>query len=160
MGVQPFCFPGQHWVKNCLGPHIHRSLQKSCLLFISMKTTTDIKSTTWFDCANSQLQNTIFPHTHQHELCTFASDEQEPACHTHKNLYQQRWPVAFIIAKMHHLLHHCAHTHYLASTCILEVWMNVSVWDSFPAWRENSNASCAGQHAAQRPQVGHVWVMP
>ena len=46
----------------------------------------DTKSTiTLFDRANSQLQNTTFQHSHHHQLYIFTSNEQEPACHTHKN---------------------------------------------------------------------------
>ena len=47
-----------------------------------METTTDKKSTiTLFDSINSQLQNTIFQHSHHHQLCIFDSNEQELACH-------------------------------------------------------------------------------
>jgi len=74
-----------------LHAQIHRSLWKQCLLFISMETTTDMKRTKTHDRANSQLQNTIFQHSHHHYI--FVSDEQEPACHAHENLHQQRWPL-------------------------------------------------------------------
>ena len=48
---------------------IGRELQKQCLLFISIETTTDMKSQiTPFDGANSQLQNIIFQHSHN-PLC-------------------------------------------------------------------------------------------
>ena len=48
-----------------------------------METTTDTKNTIkQFDRTNSQLQNTLFQHSHYHYLCTFTSNEQEPACHT------------------------------------------------------------------------------
>ena len=40
--------------------------------------------------------------------------EQEPACHSHKNLYQWKWlTVAFTIAERHHPLPHCAYIHCL-----------------------------------------------
>ena len=59
--------------------NVHRLLQKYCLLFISMETTTDAKSTvTLFDRANPQLQNTTFQHSHHHSLRIFISSEQEP----------------------------------------------------------------------------------
>jgi len=49
-----------------------------------MEATTDAMTTlTLFDRANSQLQNTIFQHSHHHLLCVFIIDEQEPACHAH-----------------------------------------------------------------------------
>ena len=52
-----------------------------------METATDTKSKiTLFDRANSQLQNTVFQHSHHHELSTFASGEQEPACRTCNHL--------------------------------------------------------------------------
>ena len=67
---------------------IHWLLQIEYLLFISMETTTNTKSTiTLFDRANSRLQNTIFQHSHQYYLCPFASNEQDPPCCTHKNLH-------------------------------------------------------------------------
>jgi len=50
-----------------------------------METTTDTKGTiTLFDRTNSQLQNTLFQHSHHHQLCIFTSCEQEPACCTLK----------------------------------------------------------------------------
>jgi len=43
------------------------SLQKSCLLFISMGTATSVKSTiTLFDRVNSQLEKTICQHSHRY----------------------------------------------------------------------------------------------
>jgi len=72
--------------------HICTLLQKQCLTFDSMKTTTDRKSTiALFDRAISQLQNTISQHSHHHYICIFISDEQEPECCACKNLYQQGW---------------------------------------------------------------------
>jgi hypothetical protein len=44
---------------------------------------------TVFDRTNSWLQNTIFRHRHDHWLCTFTSDEQEPACRA-RNLHSQQ----------------------------------------------------------------------
>lgn len=45
MGAQPLGLPGLHLVnRNCLGPPLRRSLQKQCLLFISMEITTNTKS--------------------------------------------------------------------------------------------------------------------
>jgi hypothetical protein len=68
-------------------------LRKQCLLFISTETATDKGCTiTPLDRASLQLQNTIFPHSHRHWLCSFASDEQEPACWSLKNLHQRRRP--------------------------------------------------------------------
>ena len=37
-----------------------------------------------FDRANSQLENTIFQHSHHYLLCIFTSDEQEPKSHLSK----------------------------------------------------------------------------
>ena len=52
-------------------------------LFISMETTTDIKSTiALFDRANSQLQNTVCQHSNHHQLHIFTCYEQKPACCT------------------------------------------------------------------------------
>jgi len=47
-----------------------------------METVADTKSTV----TGSQLQNTLFQHSHHHQLCILIGDEQEPAFHTHKNL--------------------------------------------------------------------------
>ena len=73
-----------HWNVNILTNYLVNYMQvapKVCLQFISMKAKTDTKSTiTLFDRANLQLQNTVFPHSHQHGLCIFNSDVQEPAC--------------------------------------------------------------------------------
>ena len=44
-----------------------------------------------FGRANSQLQITIFQHSHHHLLWIFTCDEQEPACCAHKNLHKQMW---------------------------------------------------------------------
>lgn len=60
-----------------------RLLQKQCLLFISMETTTDIMGAiTPFDKANSQLQ-TLFFNILTTISCVFC---------IHKNLHQWRWP--------------------------------------------------------------------
>ena len=49
---------------------IHRLLWMYCLLFISMKTMTDRKSSIMLlDRENSQLQNAVFQHSHHHYLC-------------------------------------------------------------------------------------------
>ena len=55
-----------------------------------METTIDTKGTfsfSPFDKGNSQLQNTLFQHSHHHELCIFSSNEPEPACCAHKSLW-------------------------------------------------------------------------
>ena len=93
-----------------------RLLQKQCLLLISVENTIDTKSTiTLFDRANSQ-NKTLFFSSHHHQLSMFTSDEQEPACHTHNNLHQQRWHTAAVTtAKMQHPPLHCAHIHCLVS---------------------------------------------
>jgi len=92
------------------------SLRKQCLLFISMETTTDIKSTiTLFDRANSQLQNIIFQHSQHHYLI-----------HVNELIktlfifwYDSAWllgtwlvfHVDVTMTEMHHPLPHCAHIH-------------------------------------------------
>ena len=60
--LQPFSLPGPHLLsRNCLGAHICRSLQKECLLFVSMEMTTDRKCTrALLDSTNSHLQSTVF----------------------------------------------------------------------------------------------------
>lgn len=62
----------------------------------------------------------LFQHSHHHYWCIFLSDEQEIACHAHKNLNQQRWPTV-IIAEMHHPLPPRA-----VSRNIQQMLMNVS----------------------------------
>ena len=66
--VQPFGLPWPQGVKrDCLRLHIYQLLQKWCLLFISMESTTNTKcKITMFDRANSQLQNSLFQHTYYH----------------------------------------------------------------------------------------------
>ena len=75
--LQPFGLPGPHLLsRNCLGAHICRSLQKECLLLLSMKTTTDRKSRrTLLDSANSHLQSTVFQQSLHYQLCIFDGDE-------------------------------------------------------------------------------------
>jgi len=102
------------------------SLWKQWLLFLSMESTTDKKTTiTLITRANSQLQNDIFQHSHHHELCVFTNNELEAVCHTHKDLYQQRWPTV-TLAETHHPSLHCAHIHCLVSINVQKVSMNVS----------------------------------
>ena len=76
-----------------------------------------------FDRENSQLQNTVFQHSHHQWLYIFSSDEEEPARHAHKDLHQWKWPS---IAEMHHPLPHCAHIHCLVTINIQQVSMNVN----------------------------------
>ena len=47
-----------------------------------------------------------FQHSHHHWLCTFASDEQEPACRARKNLHQWRLP-CFTVCTTASLLGKC-----------------------------------------------------
>ena len=91
-----------------------------------METTTDTKSTIiLLDRANSQLQNTIFQHSHHHEIYIFASEEQELTCCTCKNLRQQRQPtVAVTIAEMHHPPPHWTHIHCLVPRNIQQALIN------------------------------------
>lgn len=93
-----------------------------------METTTDTKSTIkLLDSTNPHLWNTIFQYSHQHQLFIFASDEQEPACHTPKKLHQQRWSTTTITTTgMHHPLPCCAHTQCMVSMYVQTVLMNVS----------------------------------
>jgi len=124
MGVQPLGLYGPHCVKrNCLGLHLQRLLWRYRFLFISMETTTDTKSIiTLSNRANSQPQNALFQHSHHHQLCTFASDEQESACSTCKILNQRRQPtIAVTTAEMHHPPPYCAHIHCLVSINIQQI---------------------------------------
>ena len=98
-----------------------------------METTTDAKSTIALSGrANSQLQNTIFQHSHHHQLCIFTSNEQEPACSARKNLHGHlECGLSFTLlsltaAEMHCLLPHCAHIHSFVSINIKQASMNVS----------------------------------
>ena len=92
-----------------------------------METTRDTRSPiTLFDRANSQLQNTTFQRSHHHQLYIFTSNEQEPACHTHKNFHQQRWLTAAVAtAETHHPSSHYAQ-HCLLSKNLEQILMNVS----------------------------------
>jgi hypothetical protein len=68
-------------------------MHKQFLLFISTETTTDKGCIiTPLDRASFQLQKTTVPHIHHHWLRILASDEQEPAHWTPKNLHQRRRP--------------------------------------------------------------------
>ena len=75
--LQPFGLPGPHLLSRiCLGANIYRSLQKECLLFLSMELSTDRKSTrTLLNSTNSHLQSTVFQQSLHHQLCIFSSDE-------------------------------------------------------------------------------------
>ena len=73
---------------------LKRLLQKYCLLFVSMETTTDTKST--ITLIEVPSYKTLFQHSQHVQLCSFASDEQEPACHIHKHVNQQRYPTVAI----------------------------------------------------------------
>ena len=129
MDVQPFGLPGPHWVKrNCFVLRIYKLHRRQWLLFISMETTTDTKSTiTRFYRAYSQLQNSIFQHSHHHQLCILSTDEQEPACCSCQNLHQS-WgsTVTIATAEMQHSLPRCAHSHCLVSINIQQALTNVS----------------------------------
>ena len=107
--------------------------------FISKEGTTAMKSTKMlFD--NSQLQNTIFPCSHHHYLCIFASNEQEPACCACRNLYQWRWPTV-TTDETHHPLHYCAHIHCLVSLNFSKCqWMSVGA--NFSTWRSSATHLC------------------
>ena len=76
---------------------------------------------------NFQPQSIFFQHTHYHELCIFATDEQEPACHTHDNQHQQRrHTVTVITAETHSPLPHCTQSHCLVSINVLQMSMNIN----------------------------------
>ena len=100
-----------------------------------MKTVTDTKSTiTLFGRANPQLQNTVFQHNHHHELCIFARDEQESACHASAEV-------------THCCSYHCWNTPPTASLCshplfgLLKHSASISKcqWvPFFPIWWRNS----------------------
>ena len=84
--------------------------------------TVDPKSTiTPFDRANSQLQNTIFQHSHHHYLCIFASDEWQSLHDTLLAIC----PSA-TTAETHHSPSHCAHIHCLVSITIKKAQVNVN----------------------------------
>ena len=93
-----------------------------------METITDTKSTIiLFNRANSQLQNTIFQHSHYHQLCIFASVEQEPVCYNHNDLHQPRQStVAVTTAEMHHPPTHCAYIHCLVSINVQQLFRNAN----------------------------------
>jgi len=56
-------FTAEKWARNIIG----KLLQKQCLLFISIETIRDTKSTMMlFGRASSQLQNAIFQHNHHY----------------------------------------------------------------------------------------------
>jgi len=76
-----------------------------------METTTARKCTiTLFDRVNSLLQNSISQHNHHHQLCIFASNEQEPVYHTSNDLHQQKCPTAMVTtAETHHPALRCSY---------------------------------------------------
>ena len=107
-----------------------------------MVTTTGTKNITLLDRANSQLQNTLFQHSHHHELCIFTSHEWKPACWGHKNLQEQRWPnVTVATAQTHQSPPHCAHIHCLLSINVQQALMDVSECH-FSAWRNSMTQLC------------------
>ena len=75
-------------------------LWESSLLFISMETITDSKSTiTLFDRANSQPSNAIFQQSHHNELCIFTTDK-EPVPYS-CNLHQWRFLMTESLLQKH-----------------------------------------------------------
>ena len=77
---------------------------------ISMGTRIYAKRTiTLFNRVNPQLQNTIFQCSHNHWLCIFTSNEQDPACHACNNVHLWRWLTVIVTtAETHHMLPHCS----------------------------------------------------
>jgi len=105
-----------------------------------MEILTDTKSTVaLFSRAHSQLRNSIFHYNHHHELCIFIRNEQEAACRSHKNLFQQRWPtVTVTTTETRHPPHHCAHIH-----CLVQQVLNEFQWEQFfSAWRNSMTHLC------------------
>jgi len=91
-----------------------------------METTTATKSTiTLFDKANSQLQNSIFQQSAP-LAPTITSNVQEPACHAHKNLCQQRWLMWPLLKHTTHCEPHSAHIHWLVSINVQRASVNVN----------------------------------
>ena len=126
-----------------------------------METATDINCMiTLFDRANYQPQNTIFQHNLQHYLCIFVSNEQEPACNTHKNLHLQRSPtITVATGETHHSLPHCAHIHCLGSRNVQQPSMNVNGSNFFlygGIQRHNSWQSHVKSHFARLPLCCHL----
>lgn len=107
-----------------------RLLWKKCLLFTSMETRADTKSTiTQFDRVCYQLQNIIFQHSQSHTLWISTS------C-TCENLHQQRWSTVTVATTVTHHSHpHCACIHCLVSIIIQQASMNVRGCRFFPAWK-------------------------
>jgi hypothetical protein len=85
------------WLKNCIVKfstminYKYQFAPKVMAPIISTETTTDkrciIKP---LDRTSFQLPNIIIPYSRHYWLCIFASDEQDPACCTHKNMHQLR----------------------------------------------------------------------
>ena len=103
-----------------------------------------------FDRASFQLQNTVFQRRLYHQLCIFASDEQEPACHAHKNLHQWRQPTV-TTAEMHHLPPQCVHIHYLFSINIQQALVNVKWMPYFPHGRIQFHTSASEMEVYMMP---------
>lgn len=80
-----------------------------------------------FGKLNSWSQNTVFQQfSHHHYLCTFTSNQQEPACCVPKILHQWRQPITMVTtAEPHHPSTHCAHVYCLVS--VNAQWASVNV---------------------------------
>ena len=126
-----------------------------------METTTDTKSTVTLSCrANSQVQNTLFQLSRHHSLCIFTTDEQEPACHAHSNLHQQRCPTV-TTAEMHHSPPHCAHIHCLVSINVQQTSVNVNRccffhMKDFSVTHSLDTCFCVRNHSVRLPLCCHL----
>lgn len=135
-----------------------------------METTADTKSTiTLFNRENSMPQNTTFQQspplaTHFWQQCT------RPACHSHRNLQQWRWPTLVVTtAEAHHPPHLTALTSTVRSPETFSKHWRMSMGTIFPPqkgiqWHTFVSAALACQPASLLPP-GHrlvfqtVWVV-
>jgi len=104
-----------------------------------------------------QPQNTVFEHSHRHQLCVFTSDEQEPACcaclkkKKKKSLWLSRiwfvFHIAVTTAETNHPPPHCAHVHCLFFINVEQALMDVSGCNFFHLEEYNDLSSlCALQN--------------
>ena len=98
-----------------------RQIQSTVQYFVTLYSTV-----TLFGRAKSQLQNFIFQHCHHYLLCIYASDEQEPACCTCKNLHGCPERGLSFTAETHHPPPPCAHTRCLVSISVQKAATTIS----------------------------------
>ena len=107
----------------------------------SIETTTDTKihnNTTWY--SKFPLQSSVFRHRLHHYLCTFTSDEQEPAYCACSNLHRRKWLLSPLLKCTTYCLTVLTSTVWSPETFSKHQWMSMGAISS--AWRNSITHLC------------------